>query len=157
MEMALWNLGVVLFGGSLLVAGIMDLREQMVYRFVWLIAGLAAGLLIAVRICEMDLTVDVFCELILYVVLQQLWFSRFYGRADCHAFCVCAAASTAMGGDIKDWLVHMLITFVGLSVVQLVRRNVERNGKLKKPVPLIPYITLAFLLWVDFKCGKWYI
>lgn len=157
MEQLLWNLGVMLFGGSLLFACIMDLREQMVYRFVWLIAGMAAGMLIIVRASKGDWAVGMLLEFSLYVGLQQLWFSRFYGRADCHAFCVCALAMWAMDMGMKDWLIHMLLTFAGLSVVQFACCNVKRNGKLKKPVPLIPYIALAFVLWVDFKGGKWYI
>lgn len=157
MKVLLWNLGLTLFIGSLLVACIMDLWEQMVYRFVWLIAGGAAGLLLASRMIETSFEVGVFWELILFIGIQQLWFSRFYGRADCHAFCVCAATMAPMGLGFKDWVIHMLITFLGLTAVQLVRQNVRVNGKLKEPVPLIPYITVAFWLWVDFKCGKWYI
>ena len=154
MEKMLWNLGATLFGGSMLAACIMDLREQMVYRFVWLIAGGAAGGLVVLRAIHIGLEVGGLEELILFVCLQQLWFCKFYGRADCHAFCVCAVALLSMGLGIKDWLMHMLSTFLGLLVIQLVRRNLKRNGKLKKPVPLIPYITVAFWVWVDFKCGK---
>jgi len=157
MKIILWNLGLMIFAGSMIMACIMDLREQMVYRFVWLIAGLAAVLLIVLHDREYGLGIDIWVEYILFVVIQYFWFSRFYGRADCHAFCVCAAVMLANGMGLKDWLIHMLFTFFGLSVVQLIRCNIRTDGRLKKPVPLIPYITVALGLWVDFKCGKWYI
>ncbi len=157
MESLLWKLGLTLFCSSMVAACVMDLREQMVYRFVWLIAGAAAGLLIVIRSMKTGFEIGMFLALVLFVGLQQLLFPFFYGRADCHAFCVCAALMWSMGLGFKDWVMHMLITFLGLLAVQLLHRNIEYNGKLKKPVPLIPYITVAFLLWVDFKCGKWYI
>lgn len=157
MEKILWNLGITVFGGSMLFACIMDLKEQMVYRFVWLIAGGAAGVLMVLHALDTGFEISRLCDLILFFGIQQLWFCRFYGRADCHAFCVCAAVMASMELGFKNWLLHMLNTFLGLSIVQLVRRNVGQDGKLKNPVPLIPYITVAFWLWVDFKCGKWYI
>lgn len=156
-EIVLFLFGQMVFGICMGVACIMDWREQRVYRFVWLIASAAAVLLIILRGRRVGVAWGSFIDLALFTLMQQLWFSRFYGRADCHAFCVCAAVMLSVGLGPKAWLIHMLLVFSVLSVVQVLRRNVGPRGKLLRPVPLIPYITFAFCLWVDFAGGKWYI
>lgn len=157
MSTFLWILGLLLFASSLLAACIMDIREQMVYRFLWLFSGVGAALLLGIRVYADGMQAEWMMELLFFMALQQLWFKRLYGRADCHAYCVCAVAMSGFGLVLIDYVMHMLITFSGLAVVQLLRRNVGRGGRLKKPVALIPYITVAFVVWVDFRCGKWYI
>lgn len=143
--------GLLMFSGSMALACIMDLREQMVYRFVWLIGGVG-GVLLLLEMGGGNVT-----ELGVFLLLQQCLFSQFYGRADCHAYCVCAMVLCAFGMSMQDYLIHMLITFAILTFVQLVRGNILRTGRLREPVPLIPYITAAFALWVDFSAEKWYI
>lgn len=150
-------LGVVLFACGLLAACIMDVREQMVYRYMWLISGAGAVCLMVLYVWRHGISVGALLELVVFIVLQQWWFARFYGRADCHAYCVCAIAMTALGMEMVDYVMHMLLTFVGLAIVQLAKKNVTFGGRLKRPVALIPYITVAFGVWVDFRCGKWYI
>lgn len=157
MSVFLWILGLLLFTNGLLVACIMDIKEQMVYRFLWLISGVGSVLLLGGRVYADGMQTEWMMELLFFIALQQLWFKRFYGRADCHAYCVCAVAMNAFGLVLIDYVMHMLITFVGLAVVQFLRRNVGCGGRLKKPVALIPYITIAFWVWVDFRGGKWYI
>ena len=77
-----------LLAGGLLSAAYMDRRNCWVYNYVWWwclpwagILGLTAGGgfhgIVAVLV---------------FVMLQQLLFSRMYGKADCHAFSVCALA-----------------------------------------------------------------
>lgn len=153
----LWEMGQMLFFGGLFIACIMDIKEHMVYRFLWLISGAGALLMGVVYGCTQGLTIEGMIELVFFVMIQQLWFSRFYGRADCHAYSVCAAAMTAYGLQLIDYVMHMLLTFGGLFIVQAVRRNITGGGRLKKPVALIPYLTVAFVVWVDFRCRKWYI
>lgn len=158
---ALWLLqavGYVLFIGSMVAACIMDLKEQLVYRFVWLIAAVGISMVIgAVRMRGVGMNIDSLCDLVFFAMLQQLWFGRFYGRADCHAFCISAFMMWTLGLVLLDYVMHMLLAFAGLILVQLVRRNVRRNGQLKEPVPLIPYIAVALCVWVDFVGRKWYI
>ena len=145
-----------IFAGCVLAAAVMDWWEQMVYRFVWWAAGASGVLLLMLKIFCMgdksgcpDLRDSVY-QLCLYIILQQFVFARFYGRADCHAFCVCAIVLTSMGQSFSSYLYHMTIVFLGLALVQLARGNVKLNGKLKEPVPLVPYIAAAFWVWVDF-------
>lgn len=148
---------LVLFVGAMITACIMDLKEQKVYRFIWLFAGAGAGMVLLIRILQGGMAGQSFAELIFFVLLQHLWFGRFYGRADCHAFCVSAMWMCGLGCELSDYVMHMLLTFAGLAIVQLIRRNVGRNGQLKKAVALIPYIAIALWVWVDFTGRKWYI
>lgn len=151
---ALWGkIWWSIFAGCLLAAAVMDWWERMVYRFVWLAAGAAAGLLLCGKICDGT----VWLHLIIYVVLQELFFARFYGRADCHAFCVCAAMLTVLGMSFRDYLIHMALVFGSLTLIQGMRGNITKNGQLRSPVPLVPYIVAAFWFLVDFTARKWYI
>lgn len=140
-KMLLWSI----FAGCLLAAAVMDWWEQMVYRFVWWVAGAVAGLLLFEKMWGGTVWLPFAC----YVVLQELFFARFYGRADCHAFCVCAAMLTAQGMGFREYLIHMALVFGGLTLLQMMRGNIAGNGQLRVPVPLVPYIVAAF--WVTVK------
>lgn len=141
-------LGIV--SGGLLAAWIMDVQTHMIYDFVWWISGAAAILLLIssgnVRVLRWDMMG--------FIVLQHLLFGRLYGRADCHAFCVCALVEGAFGMTMQDYLVHMLSAICILTVVQLSRENVTEDGRLKEAIPFLPYITVSFwgILIVNALC-----
>lgn len=143
MRAALWAVIAV----CLLAACIMDLRTCLVYNAVWWIGGTAALLLLILNRKVID--PENFLWLGVFAALQMGLFSRMYGRADCYAFCVCAAAGASLGMGPAGFLTHMLLAFGLLAAVQALRRNIGRDGNLKRPVPFLPYITLAFwaLLW----------
>lgn len=136
----------------LLSACIMDWKTCLVYNVVWWISGTAALLLLI----RSRLTVDPenYFWLGVFAALQLEFFSRMYGRADCYAFIVCAIAGAAEGIGPAGFLIHMLLAFSLLAVVQAFRHNIGRDGNLKCPVPFLPYITLAFctLLWYYNSC-----
>lgn len=148
------------FAGCILAATVMDWWEQMVYRFVWWAAGAAGLVLLILRAINtykeygLAYSADLLCQLSIFIALQQFVFARFYGRADCHAFSVCAIIFAFINQTFSSYLYHMALVFICLFLVQFVRGNIELSGKLKKPVPLVPYITLAFWLWVDFTVGR---
>lgn len=148
MRLVLWSVIAV----CLLFACITDCRTCQVYNFTWWISGTAALLLLATGEKSMD--VECAAELGFFMLLQLKLFSKMYGRADCYAFCVCALAEAAAGLGLAGYLVHMLTAFCLLAVIQGIRRNVDRRGNLKQPVPFLPYITLAFwtLLWYHYSC-----
>ena len=131
-------LGIV--SGGLMAAWIMDVETHLIYDFVWWISGAAAMLLWIssgnVRMQRWDICV--------FLLLQHLVFGRLYGRADCHAFCVCALAESAFGMTMQDYLVHMLLALCILAVVQFFRGNITKDGRLKEAMPFIPYITVSF-------------
>ena len=155
--------------GSLVAAAVMDLWNQMVYRFVWWSAGAAmigiwllhfytekmagenTGQIVSYALRQ------IFPGLMLYIIIQHTVFGRLYGRADCHAFGICAVGMAVLGMTFEDFAIHMVLAYFGLTVVQFLSGNIAQGGRLKKPVPFVPYIVAAFWLWVDFNVRKWYI
>lgn len=148
MNVLLWGVIAV----CLLFACATDCKTCLVYNVTWWMSGAAAlGLLLLYRPLP---ALAQWVELLAFIALQLLLFARLYGRADCYAFCVCAMAETAVGLAFLDYLVHMTLAFLLLTLVQGLRRNIGRRGNLKEPVPFLPYITLAFwaLLWYHSSC-----
>ncbi|MCR5754224.1 MAG: hypothetical protein K6G30_05345, partial [Acetatifactor sp.] len=84
-------------------------------------------------------------QLVIVILLQEFWFCRFYGRADCHAFSYCAILETTFGCGMMGYLMQMSIAFLLLFFVQLCRRNINMHGNLKNPVAFLPYISISFL------------
>ena len=87
-----------LLAGGLLSAAYMDRRNCWVYNYVWWWCLPWAGILGLTAGGEFSGIVAV----LVFVMLQQLLFSRMYGKADCHAFSVCALAEcgNAVGMDV---------------------------------------------------------
>ena len=127
--------------GCLLLACITDCATCQVYRFVWWISGGAALLLLGIHGRPEG---ENLWGLVLFCLLQLVFFSDMYGKGDCHAFCVCAAVETAAGMGFAGFLLHMLVSFSLLAAVQGPKGNISRKGSLKQPVPFIPYITISF-------------
>lgn len=133
--------------GCLLLACVTDLAICQVHNFVWWIGGAAAGLLLWAELRGAPAAVsNVLPELFAFCVIQIVLFGRLYGRADCYAFCVCAGALAGLGLGFMEFLQHMILAFLLLTVVQAFRKNISLKGNLKKPVPFLPYITTAFYL-----------
>lgn len=133
--------------GGLLLACVTDVAICQVYNFVWWFSGAAAVALLVENWPESERV----WELLIFCLIQMLLFGRMYGRADCYAFCVCAAAETGMGLGMAGFLLHMLTAFLMLAAVQAVKRNIGTGGRLKKPVPFLPYITAGFYLLLLFE------
>lgn len=129
-----------LLAGGLLAAACMDAVHSYVYNYVWwwclpwaCLLALSEGWNIRTWIAAAGFT-----------ALQQLVFGHMYGRADCHAFSVCALAECTGDTGILWPLCHMLLAVILLTVVQLFHGNVTRDGRLRVPQPFIPYITVSF-------------
>lgn len=132
---------------SLLYGSITDLESQRVYNFTWWFGGLAAGGLLWGSLCT-GLSGLMLWHLTAYMVLQIVVFTRMYGKADCYAFCVCAIAEASLGMGFSDYLALMLLALCLLFPVQLLRRNIAKNGNLKQPVAFLPYISAAFYIHI---------
>ena len=128
--------------GGLLAAWVMDVETHLIYNFVWYISGSAGG----VNLLLSGNLPEVWWNLLCFVLVQQLLFGRLYGRADCHAFSVCALSLGAMGMKMQDYLLQMLTAFLLLAAVQFAKCNVTRSGYLKIAIPFVPYITVSF--WI---------
>lgn len=85
-------------------------------------------------------------SILLFALLQYVLFMRLYGRADGMAFLVSALAEASLGYDMQMYLLHMILSYLLLSLVQGLKRNIGGKGRLKKPVPFLPYITVG--LWM---------
>lgn len=158
---------LAVFAGCLLFACLTDVKTCYVYQFAWWVAGAAECVLLWSRLendfknCtfETDFSnlwgaelrmADRMIPLLIFIMLQELFFCRFYGRADCHAFAVCSVVLCALGMGIMEYLTHMLLAFAGLAVVQAFRSNVNHKGHLKQPVAFLPYIALSFWVLIFF-------
>lgn len=138
-----------IFAGCLLLACITDAMLCQVYRFVWWMAIAVGGLLLLTDGGQSSIPDNLVLAgggLLLFGVLQYGVFGRTYGRADCHAFVSCALVETAMGAGMEVYLIHMILAYVLLAVVQIKRKNVSKWGELCRPVPFLPYINVSFWL-----------
>lgn len=145
--------------GCLLLACATDVVICQVYNLVWWIGGAASAMLLWRRLWLSDIPEDcvgILIDLTVFCVIQLKLFGRLYGKADCYAFCVCAVAGAGIGMRLELFMTHMAMAFVLLVPVQFSRRNIGTGGKLKEPVPFLPYITAAFYLLMIFVkiCGE---
>lgn len=150
-----------ILAGCLLFACMTDYKTCMVFQFTWWIAGIMGGALLYRSLtteCMVLWSEDLQREqrllsLLLYIVLQEVIFCKAYGRADCHAFVVCAIVENAFGMNLLGCLVHMLLAFGALAITQAFHHNINRKGNLKQPVAFLPYITISFwvLLYVAYR------
>lgn len=135
-------LGCIL--GVLFFACITDCQECQVYCFTWWIGGSVA---LVWLLSALGGGVPVpWAEWLCYCILQEAVFFKAYGRADCHAFCVCGAVYTVLGRGFSYYLLHMIISMVLLTFFQWRKGNITSNGELYEPIPFMPYIVLAFVL-----------
>ena len=131
--------------GCLLLASLTDAATCRVYNFVWWPAGAAALALFGCGGPEgFWLLIRTVPEMLIFCTVQIRLFGKLYGRADCYAFCVCAAAEAGLGMKFGDFL------------IQACRKNISRKGQLKEPVAFVPYITAGFYLTIIFHkiCGE---
>lgn len=73
-----------------------------------------------------------------------------YGIADCHAFCCCALFMAVNGLALEYYVLHMAISWLMLTVSQLICKNVDYKLKLKKPVAMIPHIASGLIVVTAF-------
>ena len=141
-----------LLAGGLLAAACMDGENCYVYNYVWWWCLLWTGILLGVSCGGATVTgIRQAAAVAVFVLLQQFLFARMYGRADSHAFSVCALISCHWRGELLWFLMHMLLAVTLLAVVQLGKGNVTCRGKLRTPKPFIPYIVITFwgeILWM---------
>lgn len=137
-------------------ASVEDGRYKKVRRFIWYLAGMAGIGLCFLNFFEAAGSKGLLCDgrkaydwqiavdLLLFCLLQLCLFSKMYGMADCFAFICCGIVWTAFGGGMMTYLIQMLVAIAFLGIIQIFRRNVGKDGNLKKPVAFVPYIMASF-------------
>lgn len=126
----------------LLIVSVMDLQLQMVNDFLHGI-GIISGMILA--FCKQS-EPENWWSYLMFCIIQYFVFGRMYGMADVAVFLVCALFFTVLGGTMETYLLHMALTFLLLGVVQFLRGNIDKQGNLKVPVALIPYIAISFFV-----------
>ena len=137
--------------GCLMTACVTDMLYYKVHNFLWWISGGAAGCMVLRLWIEKFRDRDFYeglCGLVLFLLLQFFLFAKMYGRADCYAFSVCAVAEFGLGMHIFEFLLHMIVAYVILFIIQLIRKNIAKSGNLKVSIAFIPYITASFLIFM---------
>lgn len=140
-------IGLIIVAKCLLAAADMDLRTCTVYNYLWWLIGGVGLFLFAVQAVMQGRQLYKIADLVIFLLLQEFFFYKMYGRADCHGFAVCAVVGDSFGMGLREFLLHMLLAFGLLGMVQLIKKNVGTNGNLKKPVPFVPYLAVTF--WVN--------
>ena len=130
----------------LTAASVEDMITHKVADFIWWICA-SACLFILPALWPAPELWDFF-ECLFAIFIQEHIMSRFYGRADSHAFSCCAVFFIFFGAGLEGHVLHMFLSLILLSVHQLIRHNIGNRGKLISPVPFIPYISIAFLISV---------
>lgn len=131
--------GYLILAVYLTVCVITDRKTCKIYDFLQLPASMAGAILCMAR----PLPAGAGVGLILFALLQYFLFGRMYGQGDVMAFQVCSLYIIGEGGDFQVLLLHMALSFAILGVIQLFRKNIDRRGNLKTPVPFLPYIACS--------------
>ena len=140
----------------LLAASLWDIRSHSVPDLIWWIAALDIVLLICMRYGPGDVRSGysvmtasrLMIEALFVIFIQERVMSRYYGRADSHAFSCCALFFAACGSCLEAHIIHMSISLILLTLVQSFRKNISKGIKLKVSVPFIPYISVSFVVMV---------
>ena len=88
-----------------------------------------------------------YISFLFFAALQLGIFQFMYGQADAFLFCECATFLMLHNAEIEDYMWHMGIMLVILTVVQGVKKNINKRGNLKHPVAMTPYILSSFLIF----------
>lgn len=131
--------GYLILAVYLTVCVVTDRKTCKIYDFLQLPASMAGAILCMAR----PLPAGAGLGLILFALLQYFLFGRLYGQGDVMAFQVCSLYIIGEGGDFQTLLLHMALSFAILGVIQLFRKNIDRRGNLKTPVPFLPYIACS--------------
>ncbi|MCR5255442.1 MAG: prepilin peptidase [Acetatifactor sp.] len=141
---------IVSLASTLFAASARDLKTKEVERIIWLPV---CFLYVIHLVCDPgNLNIFFLINVLFYGIIQECFFARLYGKADCHAFFVCGIMLIMLKHDLTICFLHMTISFLILIAVQFLRGNIDRTFKLKRPVAFIPYISLSFVIVYLFCC-----
>lgn len=135
-----------LFWASIALAAYSDICTKEIYDMVYIPAFLAGLTCLGFGFIQGKIPGTVLLQCTLFCALQWILFRRMYGEADCLAFSLCAVYGALLGRFFFDDMILMAVAWLLLALVQICRKNINKKGNLKHPVPMIPYIAVAALL-----------
>lgn len=136
------EIGLLILAVYLTVCSVMDSRLFRVNDFMQYL-GMAGGV---VRLLHQMPEREIGISLLVFALVQYILFGKMYGSADVMAFLICALYLAADNKDVEYYLYHMAVCYLLVTMVQGVRRNINKKGGLRKPIALYPYISVSFLL-----------
>lgn len=128
------------FWVSLALAAYSDYVTREIYDFIYF----PTGMICIYQLLQGGIDASVI-EMIIFCCIQMLLFRHYYGVSDCIAFSMCAMYLAVHGGRMLEYWLHMFWAFLLLLMIQALKRNIDKRGRLKKPVAFIPYIAAAML------------
>ena len=133
------------FWGSFAAAAYSDWQIKKAYDFMLWIAILSAMLTMITtgQFSEQRIT-----ELVIFFLMQWCVFRHLYGGADCLSPSACAVYLAALGKGILPALWLLTAAWILFLIVQVVKKNIDKRGKLKNGKPFIPYMAMALLLFI---------
>ena len=140
----------IIISGCLIAASVSDIRTHFVADLVWMIT--ASDVLLLMLSHPLYLTEVALIEALVVILVQENVMSRCYGRADSHAFSCCFLFMAASGCRLESHIIHMTLSLIMLTVIQIIKGNIGKGLRLKKPVPFIPYISASFFPFVFIHC-----
>ena len=135
------------FNILLLAAALTDLITREVYDLIWVI-GIIISLIMFVS--DPNILIENAICLAAYTAVQEFVMGKVYGRADSHAFTACGIFLICAGKSLEVCIFHFGISFVLLTLIQILRKNIGGGGRLKKKVAMIPYISVGFWITAAF-------
>ena len=142
------QIGWLILQVCFLSSSLTDHMTCQVYDVFQYVGVFVAASLLAVSACNISIGISI----VIFALLQYLVFMKLYGKADGMSFQVAALALASRGYEMDMYFLHMIAAYLLLSVVQGIRGNIGVRGKLKEPVPFLPYITIGF--WLILLLGK---
>ncbi|MCR4792831.1 MAG: hypothetical protein K5871_08770 [Lachnospiraceae bacterium] len=133
----------IVFMGCLTAAALSDIRTHLVADLIWYVSALDILTMMIFR--GSGISPGNLMEALLVIIIQEQVMSRYYGRADSHAFSCCALYMAVVWDCLESHVLHMSLSLLLLTLVQLLKHNICRGMKLKEPAPFIPYILLGFM------------
>lgn len=122
----------------LTLCSITDLYMQQVYDSVQLYVCVT----LAIMTFGSSMSPSLGGELIVFGLIQVFLFRRMYGDGDVMGFLICALSLAEEG--IFIYLLHMGLTYLFLGIIQGIKGNIGKDGNLKVPVPLFPYLACTY-------------
>ncbi len=135
----------------LLSAAILDKATTLIPDWVYYFSALFFVPIVIIEYVNGDgYSAMLIVEAVLFVILQLFAFSRTFGFSDALAYSAFGLLCFSLKLGWETMMTGMILSYLFLIVFQLIRRNITKKLKFRKPVPFIPYIFASYCLVIGF-------